>query len=749
MTPARLLGALVLIMLGAAGGHVAFAQPNADEIRDAIAAAPDSRAVGARLTQLAETLLASLDADGAATACLFGVPTLEQESRVRRVSAEALDAARRAVDSLDAALESLARDPEFAERRDLQNLRSELAVTHRLVRAPLARARAAALIAAVSIDAGDARVFAAEAAAALDEIEPIGPAVEAASLTLRFSNAGPVGAAPDRARRLAELVADNAARSALAESSRTLMREAVVAAHLASADAKDAEITGVLLDRTLGAENADALDGIAARDARALAALRTGADPAGAMRALAAGASRHDPALAALALAKIRRLLDSNADARSLPPAAWLAHSEQLAERGRGDAALDAFGRAWAALGGAKDVFTIRAGWGYAGALRARGGVNDVALAGRVLMALSEIEADDGRAAAAADSALALLAWAHSASRDDAAARESVRDVYRDALRAAINRDPRSRDADTRRLALADLTEGEARLALLDEIRPGSETYIRARLALAWIERDALRGASNEAAREARAFSMLDHAQRAATDAEQIGAHALTPTIEQARAVALAALRRFDDAATSALAWADADDRAAGPDAVEIVRRAASEAMREALTLGMADQARAIAPALERVAARALERIINSESSRSALDPAALDLADALRALGRAGELPDRLEAIADRFGLTRGVGLAIAEGLAAGAAAERAFSICRDVVDASRALDAEDEIFWRAWAVMLEILVAQNGDGSRTETIRRQAARLRASAPDLGAGPSRRRIEDAARGAR
>ncbi|MBX3359748.1 MAG: hypothetical protein KF745_15120 [Phycisphaeraceae bacterium] len=54
--------------------------------------------------------------------------------------------------------------------------------------------------------------------------------------------------------------------------------------------------------------------------------------------------------------------------------------------------------------------------------------------------------------------------------------------------------------------------------------------------------------------------------------------------------------------------------------------------------------------------------------------------------------------------------------------------------------------VYWSAWAEMLEILLADNADGKRTQSIRGQIGRLRLIDPSLGGGAATGRIEAVAR---
>jgi len=70
------------------------------------------------------------------------------------------------------------------------------------------------------------------------------------------------------------------------------------------------------------------------------------------------------------------------------------------------------------------------------------------------------------------------------------------------------------------------------------------------------------------------------------------------------------------------------------------------------------------------------------------------------------------------------------------------AFAPLRSVATALERAQRHDGLYWRAWASMLEILDANNKDGSRSETIRREGARLRLLDAGLGGPPWSARIE-------
>ncbi|RMH25383.1 MAG: hypothetical protein D6693_08690, partial [Planctomycetota bacterium] len=150
-------------------------------------APPSGDLDGAALTERAEAALASVSSDGADTASLFGVPTVDQARRARAAAAEALDAARAAEGALDRAVAAITRDPAFADNRALQDERSRLAVEYRLIRLPAAKARAAAILAALADARAQRDADAREALQALAAFEPASPESAAAARALRAS----------------------------------------------------------------------------------------------------------------------------------------------------------------------------------------------------------------------------------------------------------------------------------------------------------------------------------------------------------------------------------------------------------------------------------------------------------------------------------------------------------------------------------------------------------------------------------
>lgn len=737
------LGWLTALLVCALPAH-AQSSPPADERRADIAREPDPAESGARLTELAESLLAQLSSDGADTAILFGIPTEEQVNRAAEVAQEALQAARDAGAALDRAITELSAAPDYADRRELQDLRSRLSVEFRLIRQPAAHARAAA-IAASTAKAADRTALQREAIESLAEIEVDDEAARAGRLPLLFSRANPAGASTEAREQLLALV-EPAPLARLRNVSPSLARDAVLGAAFAlhragRSEAGAATVRSILLGR----ESADALDQIAARDALALLAgdaTMRGLTAAG-ISLLASGEARLDETLAELTLQKLEHALPTDLNPAELPAVGRLALARRLHREGNLDRAIPALESAWADLQRNPSAMTFLAGMALAQALRAHGELLDIARAGQTLLTLTDSETDIARSESLLNSALALLEWAAAHADGVAAeeARRSIETTFRDALRRALDAFPAGPDADRRRFALADRTQGAERRALLQAIRPANFGYARAQLALAWISFAELTSAPSDAQREALALLMLTHIE-AADGAPSGPDHPdLSPLIEQARAVALAERRQFDPSVHAALAW---DDAGAGeaPDAVEVVRQRTGAALRESLALRDLDRARAVAAPLERISRRQLDRIVRGVVGAATLDSVAIDLTDALTHLNRTAELGELLEPAITKFGVTRGLGAALATGLMGTGDAERAFSIARDIVEASRVLDAHDELYWRAWTIMLDILERQNSDGSRSDAIRAQLARLRLEDPALGGELIRRHLE-------
>lgn len=722
----------------------ARAQPaSVEELQAAIAAAPDAPTVGARLTELAELQLAALSLDGADTAALFGVPTQEQEERVRRVATAALESARRAAEKLDQAAARLLEHPNYEDDPELQNLRSELAVQYRLIRVPLAQARGAALLASVEKDRGARERFSREATAALALMERGSEALDARRLALlaavnRFNALG-----AEHQERLMALAAPEALRRLRALSAHTA-RELILAAAMSRGATTDAS---ALLHERFGIVERDALDGVAMRDALALIAIVSRGDAQSGVTMLASGDARTNESLAELALSKIERLVTPDTAASQTTPIGRIAVGRLALQSGRVDHAIEALRSAWAELREERSVFARVAGWTLARALRERnGGVSDIAEAGDVLLTISN-RPDEPRADDALATAIGLLEWARRAHGRGGAIHDELSQKLKEALRRALSERPHAPAADHWRLSLANLSEGIARRELLESIKSGGGAFVRARLALAWLAYEDVLKAPSDAQREAAAFTMRQLVEQALNAADAPD-DALAAALAQASAAAKAEGRRFDEAAADALAWDDAGGDGA-PDVVDLVRRRASAALREAIFVRDAQYASDVAPAVRAASERMFRRIERARAPRTLVDSCAIDLADAMNAMGLANEIDEAMAPWREAFGVTRGVGVATAMGLAASGEMPEAFATLREVVNASRVLEVTDDLHWRAWAGMLEILQEQNTDGARSDAITRQIARLRLEDEALGGQLTKRRIEQVERAAR
>jgi len=762
MTRAFLLQLSVSLLVGVGLLAPVIAAPppavTIDELRAAIATDPNDPAIGARFTQLAETLLAQLAADAANTAVLFGLPTQEQLDRVAHAAQEAFDAANQASRALDNAIARLAADPSFADSQELQNLRSDLAVEYRLIRLPLVRARAAILVAATAPTDDDARKFARETLKSLDQLEDDSSLpISGAELVLRFAAASITGEPTSEQRHSAILaLTEPGSLKSLQSQAPALARQTVVAAAFIRAKLGQTDRAHQLLTSLLRDDPANPLVGVVRRDA--LARLAIGAvaparlsatNPRSAGRAmveLTRGAAMWPDALVRLAIEKAKRFAAPGLSAESLPAAALVAVGVAALDRNDLDAATAALKGAWSTLANQPSALSNLCGWSLAQSLRQQGALDNIVGAADVLLTLSNNEANAPSAAAALDSSVDLLQWALGATQrvgaDDQHA--AIASKLRIALRQALLDHPASPSVDRWRLALADLSAGSARRDLLEHIKPGGDAYPRAQLALAWIAYSQLNQAPSDAQREALAFTMLSRAKAANNASQSLDGgieSELTPTIAQAQAVALAWLRRFDQAADAATVW-DSAHLGGAPDAVNLVRQRAAASLREALQIRNDQQAQAVAPALEKTSRLMLDRIERGDADRALAGSCAVDLADALQVQNRAADLVEMLQPIAAHVGMTRGVGAAMGVGLVAAGQNERAFAVLRDVVDASRALEITDDSYWRAWAGLIEILDSKNADGRRSDSILRQIARLRAEDQTLGGELTQRRLE-------
>lgn len=189
-------------------------------------------------------------------------------------------------------------------------------------------------------------------------------------------------------------------------------------------------------------------------------------------------------------------------------------------------------------------------------------------------------------------------------------------------------------------------------------------------------------------------------------------------------------------------------------EAIERAMKAAAEAVRRAASADGPGSLTFIGPARERQVAIA-RRAVQWASVRRPreADRYRLALADALLASGDA-RAAAVYEDIASRAGAMSELSLRARLGLAraqrAGKQAEAAFATLRALTDdLERSAQASapgsrerHEVYWLAWAEMLEILAADNRDGRRTDTIRLQLKRLSLVDPQFGGGEARERLE-------
>lgn len=731
---------------------------------EAVESAPDALDAGAAMTRKAEATLAGLSVDGGDIAVLFGVPTRQQEQRARAAATSAFDLTTRADRALTDAIDRLAADASFADNRALQDRRSELDVEYRLSRLPLARARAAALLARLADSPSLAGRFADETIEALGRFEAESSVANAALLTLTAA------ATLARGDRLNDTLVEKLVNAGSAESLTSLRahaprlaREIVAGAVVALAQSRRYDRAVLLANQGFPSASRDPsnLDAMARRDAKAMIALARSRqatsreDRAAALRsaidALVSGGATNSRALLELALRKVERITPISAALTELPPAGQIAQGRRQQRAGDNDAAIASFAAAWEQLDESQRELREISGWSLSRALRQREqGADDIAQAGNILLTLARTGVTFSSADKALRSSVALLEWAHAAAAraNNPALAAQTKQSLASALRLALRRAPAAKAADNWRLLLSGLGAGDDRRRLLESISPGGASYARARLTLAWLTFDELGKAPSDAQRDAIAFQMLQYTKQASGSIGEDAKPELSSSLFGARAVALAQLRRFDEAVAAALRWDDADG-AGEPDAIEYTRRRASKALRDALIVNDADRASTIAAALAKLALRSLERASRDTKNQSQIDAAVVDLADGLFESGGADQIAAAVKPWADRFGVTRGVGIALAMGLDAQGDDERAFSILRDVVDASRVLDVRDEFFWRAWVGMMKILSERNDDGSRSEAILLQIGRLGEQDGDLGDALTKRRLEAIKRAAR
>ncbi|MBX3353392.1 MAG: hypothetical protein KF684_10720 [Phycisphaeraceae bacterium] len=323
--------------------------------------------------------------------------------------------------------------------------------------------------------------------------------------------------------------------------------------------------------------------------------------------------------------------------------------------------------------------------------------------------------------------------------------------LYERTLRAALD-DPRSAGdarADAWRFELGRLLAAGGRDEEADDalakVVAGALGVRAAELRLALAER---------AGDERRVAQRAADLERVAAGAGEDGA----PALERARAVRAAAEVRAaaqtgdeQGAMRAAARLADADPARA----VTILRAEASRLVESlALVDAQGEPFSESHRATARVAAALGRALVELSGQREgASDGDRVLLARAQRFLGDADaarESAASIERVMQRVGRVPELLAEYAEALRVAGDQPRAFGAYRELSNATRPDDPRTRAFhWLAWGRMLEILSAQNSDGTRSATIRAQGERLRLIDPSLGGPPHRGRIERAIESAR
>ncbi|MCB9846804.1 MAG: hypothetical protein H6814_00170 [Phycisphaeraceae bacterium] len=207
-------------------------------------------------------------------------------------------------------------------------------------------------------------------------------------------------------------------------------------------------------------------------------------------------------------------------------------------------------------------------------------------------------------------------------------------------------------------------------------------------------------------------------------------------TAMSARLLALVELGRFDEAAGTAEAMPQVTPGAEALAAVVIDRSLAP------LTARIFDGELRGDAGASRTAAEQLRRILDSPRAQS-LEPSIPRQRAMALALLYAGQ-PAPALAVYDRLsGDGVGVDTWRAEALTALGRADEAFAIYRRAAEGFEASGATGEPdFWRCWSGMLEILSSRGADGAQRERILVQINRLALIDPQFGGEPFRSRIE-------
>lgn len=721
------------------------------------------------LVHLAEALLDELARDAADTAALVGIPTPEQHARVLELGAEASFAIGRFDLVVRDALAIIESDPEFAASRELQDLRSALAVEYAEFRAQMVIARSGILLASVYEErAGDPARVARNAVDAVSHLDLRQPRLEArrdivygvASLLGADAPAGGADAEPARVHFQRALDRDDD----LAFLDPRAFVEASLG--LARAHAQDGRRSRALdlIDQLAAAppflrdENQpEPAYFLILEDARFLAdrVQREGETPAMALaraentllqRILTVNAGVDLAARRALALEKLATLKTPRLESgEALTPLIAAARARAMTGEAARDEAIDLLQASLDTWIGAELLTPAgaEAAWRLASLLldriRAANSAADAARALDLLLAIA-IEQPDFPDAPEAMHAAGRLAR----SLLDAPGAPS-RDEARAALRAGLEHYPEHPSADRWRLTLAE-REGDraARIALLEAVNPDSLEGAYAGARLVDIAHEDLTRAADADARTAAASRLLERfdmarAAVAAADLPPEEARDLRARVGARAIDALLVLERESAALSLARSIADAPGAA-------IWTGALTAHLRRQLELAQQrddqDAIARLAPLLEDAARLRLEVGLDEDGAARARTI----YARALLAQNKCAKARNILDDLIEQLGRREDLLLDLADALRCLRDDESAFPLYREVVQPLETRGAHTRAYWRAWAGMLEILARQNTDGARTDTIRREIARLRALDESLGGPATKRRIEAIAR---
>lgn len=735
---AALLAALAGAPVGAQPGttdRAASIDAQIDQLRGALRAGKASATSGEASLELSEALLRRLWIDGADSAALVGVLTPEQRERVSKLSREAVEAARAAGAALDAAVARLETDPEFPDRRDMQDERSRLAVELREMRLPLALGRALLLAAATEADAAARASLAQRAAEAVGATTYDDPAVEGERLVILAMSRVVQGPAASRgALELFDAVlAGGAGSQVLARAPRTwaeamlgkatlalfggrpdaarvLARSAMTRPPFVTNGAPNALLQALAADALFRAGFAEAMNAPTADvRRRALAA---------AYDVYAEFLERDDigapfDSRRAIVFAKLAGCPTPPGEPETWPALAAVGRAQALPPREAAALLRRVASRPRDELGAVRPLCM----WELALTLE-RMGDDAAPEAMSALVALATQDPEWRGAAEAVDRAcrigerLAIGAAATGAGSGGAPWREA----YIAALRLATTRAD-VEAIDHWRLRLGEEVPGEEGDAALRSVRPSATAdYAAARWVLAQRLGRRLTSAAPEQ-RAALASDVLDAVEEARR-AGGGGATGAGAWLAREEVDALATLGRLQQAVEAAERAAKEHADASGLGAAA---QATGAALRDALLADDEGGAKTLAALALRC------------------DPGLAGEGLALLALGRPAEavaLFDRASAQGAGDAWTR---LGRAEALRAAGDAPGAFAAWRDLGAALEPAVRSDpnaaRLYWRCWRRMLETLEANNPDGARTAAMRREIVRLRAIDPAFGGG--------------